>query len=124
MRHRTRLTTVELLIAQAWLTAGVDLGIQVDVDGEVDQNGTAGVPYAVRIHWFGRVNGTVCRHGEAPRDEVERLRDWARRNETSCSLLSGSYTTYDRDLFVETLDDWQWFGEAKPPGWYTGKPAV
>jgi hypothetical protein len=28
----------------------------------------------------------------------------------------------DRQFFIDTLDDWKWFGpEGKQPGWYTGK---
>ena len=38
------------------------------------------------------------------------------------SFLGNSYETYDRDRFAATLDDWRWFGQGMPPGWYTGLP--
>ena len=42
---------------------------------------------------------------------------------SSSSDLSDRYRKYDRDVFIETLKDWQWFGEeAKEPLWYKGEP--
>jgi len=38
------------------------------------------------------------------------------------SVVSTSYEDYDRELFVDTLNDWQWFGPGDPPEWYTGQP--
>lgn len=38
------------------------------------------------------------------------------------SILFPSYTQYDQSLFVDTLNDWGYFGnEAKRPSWFTGK---
>jgi hypothetical protein len=38
------------------------------------------------------------------------------------SDLSANYRQYDRDLFVDTLNDWQWFGQkGEQLSWYTGK---
>jgi hypothetical protein len=32
-----------------------------------------------------------------------------------------AYSNYDRTAFVDTLNDWGWFGpEEQRPGWYTG----
>jgi len=28
----------------------------------------------------------------------------------------------ERSFFEDTLNDWQWFGDGDPPGWYTGEP--
>jgi hypothetical protein len=38
------------------------------------------------------------------------------------TVLGGSYETYERSLFEDTLNDWQWTGEGDPPPWYTGRP--
>lgn len=42
----------------------------------------------------------------------------------ACSFINEeSYARYDRDLFLATLNDWDWFGDpADAPGWYTGRP--
>ncbi len=34
-----------------------------------------------------------------------------------------AYSQYNRELFVETLNDWGWFGDSSAiPEWYTGHP--
>jgi hypothetical protein len=38
------------------------------------------------------------------------------------SQLGPSYLKYERALFVDTLNDWEWFGTGSPPPWYTGEP--
>jgi hypothetical protein len=38
------------------------------------------------------------------------------------SQLSPWYLRYDRALFVDTLNDWGWFGEGPLPSWYSGEP--
>ena len=121
-RPRTRLMPIELKIAEAWLTAGADLGIQLDVDGQVGAEDGSRIAYAVRIPFFGRRLGTVCRHRDAPEAELSRLAEWARSANLDFTKLGDPYSTYERDLFSETLDDWQWFGEGDPPRWYNGKP--
>ena len=38
-----------------------------------------------------------------------------------CSVLHEPYEAYDRSLFLETLNDWGWFGTSgKEPDWYAG----
>ncbi|MCP3930771.1 MAG: hypothetical protein GY705_16915, partial [Bacteroidetes bacterium] len=37
-------------------------------------------------------------------------------------LNSNNYNRYNRDQFIDTLEDWGWYGdETKRPAWYTGK---
>lgn len=114
------LSAIEKEIAQAWLRAGVELGVDVQVDGQIDDVSEPPIRYAVRIPNFGRGLGTFCRHGDAPEAEVDRLKEWAMRAGASWSVLGDAYSAYDRDLFVETLNDWQWVGENQPPVWYSG----
>jgi hypothetical protein len=38
------------------------------------------------------------------------------------TVLGKSYEDYDRRLFEDTLNDWQWTGDRDPPPWYTGAP--
>jgi hypothetical protein len=39
----------------------------------------------------------------------------------SCNLYP-RYRAYRRQLFIDTLNDWGWFGEkGKEPPWYTGQ---
>jgi hypothetical protein len=46
----------------------------------------------------------------------------AARQGLGYTVLSGSYETYDRALFEDTLNDSQWRGDGVPPPWYTGSP--
>jgi hypothetical protein len=38
------------------------------------------------------------------------------------TVLGASYEIYDRPLFEDTLNDWQWCGADQPPPRYTGVP--
>lgn len=71
------------------------------------------------VNGFDSPNGTLCSVCET-KEQVEQLRLYAKARGAICSVLSASYLTYDRDLFVGTLDDWGWFGDGPPPHWYTG----
>jgi hypothetical protein len=99
--------TAEVL-SKPWLAASADLGIQVER-----------LPSGVVVTAFGSPAGTLCSVCYTA-DEEEHLRDDAQSRGSFCSVLADSYLTYDRHLFVGTLDDWGWFGEGSPPAWYTG----
>ncbi len=102
----------------AWRQAASDLGIRVVIpftltrqDGEVElYEGCAidfGGPKGII---FGRI------------DDRENSRESRIEAGYCASDLSDRYRRYDRQLFVDTLNDWKWFGrENGQPGWYTGK---
>jgi hypothetical protein len=53
----------------------------------------------------------------------DRLGDCRTAEGYYCSNLALSYRSYKRQHFIDTLNDWGWFGPAAlPPAWYTGKP--
>jgi len=37
-----------------------------------------------------------------------------------CSTLFDIYEAYDRQQFIETLNDWGWYGAGCPPHWFAG----
>ena len=113
--------SIELEISEAWQQAAVDLGLTVHAAEAADCGEEDRVAYAVRVDDFGSPAGTVCRYYEAPQIELYRLHAWAQRVGLFVSLLARPYSTYKRDLFLSTLDDWGWFGVGKPPGWYSGQ---
>ena len=55
-------------------------------------------------------------------EDRQRFLEWARREGLYPSLLGESYRAYDRELFIDTLNDWGWYGGGDPPSWYTGRP--
>ena len=100
-------------IRDAWSDAGLDLGLTI-VFGEEGR-------FLLWIADFGGPGGTVvfARGHTSPRD-VEA----ARASGFFCSVLPDAYATYDRSLFVATLDDWGWFGNDDPPDWFSGESWV
>jgi hypothetical protein len=105
-------------IRAAWLLAAQDLSIRVTVDDPllVDDTGTR-YPVVAIVHDFGGRRGmAVLLAYEAPLAEIAQSQGYG------YTVLAPSYETYDRDLFVDTLNDWQWRGVGEPPPWYTGEP--
>jgi hypothetical protein len=99
-------------VRRAWEQAGEDLGIEVDVDAAL------AIGAVVVVRGFGRAPGTVILTPQSPAD----ARSVAEEHGYFVSTVSPSYEDYDRELFVDTLNDWQWFGPGDPPEWYTGQP--
>ena len=106
-------------ITSAFIKAAVDLGFSFEpsssmalADGTII--GTVGL-----VHSFGSSKGTVLFALDAEPDPS--IGPALTSEGYFYSLLSPEYDTYDRDLFAETLDDWQWFGsDSSRPDWYTG----
>jgi hypothetical protein len=104
-------------ISAAWLEAAVELGIKVVAPYSLATSGGDSVLYEAYVSEFGSPNGTIG--GSLARDDgnMRGLLGYF------SSDLSDRYRKYDRDLFIETLKDWQWFGEeGKEPPWYKGEP--
>lgn len=101
--------TVQAL-RESWRVAASDLDIRVEEVGD-----------AVLVADFGSEAGMLCSIRET-RAAQEELRRDAEERGAGWSALGASYLTYDRDVFIEALNDWGWFGEGAPPDWYTGEP--
>jgi hypothetical protein len=104
-------------LSTAWRQVGADLGLDVTAPFTLDEDGTACVAW---IAQFGSPQGVVI-VGLSAGSEV---RDLARSGDRYVSVVNEeAYRRYDRDLFVETLNDWGWHGDpARAPDWYTGEP--
>jgi hypothetical protein len=105
------LATEQDMIA-AWETAGRELGVRVVSPVEVD-----GTSFPVLVEQFGSQQGALpLLLGDEERFGI------AERAGYFASLLNPeTYCTFDRKRFEDTLNDWQWFGEGRPPRWYTGE---
>jgi hypothetical protein len=105
-------------IADAWLAAADDLGIIVTAPF-ILETGDEQYSFIALIQNFGRAKGTLI----GIPDDLETLRIIADEQGYFYSRLYESYETYQRQLFIDTLNDWRWFGdESNKPAWYTGKP--
>ena len=109
-------------IAAAWIEAGGDLDIAFQAPFELT---VADVVYRFigRVPDFGARHGMlICSETGGPSFDEVRVLDLPSL-EYGYSFLRSSYCTYDRELFIDTLNDWQWINGAEdPPGWYTGAP--
>ena len=97
-------------LVQAWHEAAADLGIRVRANAD-----------AVIVDDFGRANGTLCSI-VADRDGERELRERAERLKMSYSVLSRTYERYQREVYMDMLNDWGWMREGPAPSWYTGEP--
>ena len=111
------LTNQEVEICEAWREASRELGVRFTSPFDAVTS-TGRLSFLGLIHGFGRKEGTlVCLRGREPRSlgdlDLDRF---------FVSVLYEGYRRYDRQLFVDTLNDWQWCGEGQPPSWYSGQP--
>ena len=111
-------TQVESRVVAAWRDAAQDLGIQFTSPFVAELDGTR-VELLGLVHQFGRRVGTVISVIDEPSASVTFPAD----EDYYASQLSSRYAEYDRQYFIDTLDDWQFFGEdSERPSWYSGKP--
>jgi hypothetical protein len=110
--------TIDPDISHAWLEAAEDLGIRVTAPFKMD----VPVPedelrvYEPHILDFSGPRGTVVGVLD------DRLHDCRSEQGFYCSNIGPSYRTYQRQPFIDTLNDWGWFELADlRPVWYTGK---
>ena len=54
--------------------------------------------------------------------ELARFRNWASAVGAFGSILADPYRSYERGLWIDTLNDWGWKADGAPPTWYTGAP--
>jgi hypothetical protein len=104
-------------ISEAWKQAADDLGVLVVAPFILTTTDGEPLIFEAHILNFGGPNGTVAGNEETQFGKLKQLGSFF------CSNLYASYRRYDRQHFIDTLNDWGWFGEkGKEPVWYTGKP--
>jgi hypothetical protein len=111
-------TQLDFEMMNAWKLAAEDLQIRVELPySMIDSNGVRET-FEVYLPDFGGPKGAVLgqiRSGESVRESRKQSGYYG-------SDLSETYRKYDRQLFIDTLDDLKWFGpENRKPAWYSGK---
>ena len=104
---------------RAWKQASHDLGISVESPFALDAPEGEFILPAL-IHDFGSSLGTLVLTG-ATRGHDRRAFETAKAAGYFVSILADGYARYDRQLFIDTLDDWRHFG-TQPPPWYSVTP--
>ncbi len=104
-------------IADAWLVASADLGIQVTTPFVFRTPLGEQIECVLLVHRFGSPAGTVVASINEPFNE---FLDAARVAGYYASALNPAhYGKYKRSTFIETLKDWAWEGPPNEvPGWY------
>jgi hypothetical protein len=106
-------------MAQAWLDASKDLGIRVVHPFTfTTKAGVSATTQGVYLPDFGSAAGTLllCRFDP---DELDDLADDTDFYQSG--LNPYHYEPYQREIYIETLNDFGWFGsQSEVPAWYTG----
>ena len=113
--NNSKLSDNEELI-EAWKEASKELGIEIETPFFLQMDGRV-IKYDLLIKNFGSKNGTlILTTNETNEYEIaEKLGFYY------SALNPYHYSKYDKELFIDTLTDWGYFGifENKPD-WYTG----
>ena len=109
------MTNEELAIAAAWKVAGEELGIRVISPYELQTTDGGTYSFIGLVEGFGSSKGTLL---SLPHqwDDLG-FADVAEENGYYCSgLYPQSYIQFDRESFIDTLNDWGWFSvdESRP----------
>jgi hypothetical protein len=102
----------------AWRQAADDLQIKIQSPFVLTTADNRTIQYSLLIENFGSKPGTLI----LSTDEMTEF-STAEQFGYFCSTLNpDSYSTYDRANFIDTLNDWGYFGDtSKKPNWYSGK---
>jgi hypothetical protein len=106
------------LMHPAWLQAAAELEIRITAPYVIPSD-LGPAEYVAFLPDFGGDRGMVV----SPARQDDRVQRFAAREQgLYFSRLSDNYLTFNRDLFIDTLNDWGWYGpEEARPDWYTGQ---
>jgi hypothetical protein len=102
----------------SWIQASQDLNIIIRAPFILTTEDNLKIRYELFVESFGSPLGTVIL-------DMNDMTDFniPKKNGYYCSALNPErYGTYDRQLFIDTLNDWGYYGDkSKTPEWYTGQ---
>lgn len=108
---------VDFQISDAWRQTATELGIRVVAPVELSTENGETEWFEAHILDFGGPKGTIVAKLDGGLDDIRTRLGYFPSN------LSSTYRVYVREYFIDTLNDWGWFGElGNEPLWYTGKP--
>jgi len=106
-------------VINSWKLASKDLNIKIQSPFILTTKNNKKVQFDLLVEKFGSKNGMIIFSFNKMHD-IKLLIE----NDYSYSgLFLRSYSTYNRQHFIDTLNDWGYFGDvANTPDWYTGQP--
>ncbi len=105
-------------LINAWRDASKDLKIRIQSPFILITEDNRKLEFEMLIVGFGQRNGTIIFSA----DDMTYFNIPEKYGYYCSALNPASYATYDRQLFIDTLDDWGYFGDPlNKPDWYSGK---
>ena len=108
----------------AWIEAGKDLDIVVIAPFELSSPNHDRCVFVAHLPDFGGPNGALLTILDAQISQTDnRAVALAAKQGYWTSSLGEGYSNYERQLFIDTLNDFGYFGPPeRRPTWFTGKP--
>jgi hypothetical protein len=107
----------DIEISNAWIQAAADLNIRVVARFSLTPIEGESILFEAHILGFGGPKGLIVGNQGSEFGGVRKASGYYYSN------LYPGYRRYNRQLFIDTLNDCGWFGErGAEPSWYTGKP--
>ncbi len=111
------------LVVKAWQRCATDLGIRVEAPYELLDRFGRLCHFAAYVPDFGSSKGALVLVVEPPVFDHDKVAaECAKHHDIWLSCMNiEMYAAYDRQTFIDVLDDWQYFGmESTRPSWYSG----
>jgi hypothetical protein len=112
------MTRLESKVVAAWREAAAELGFEFTAPFTGRTASGEEIDALGLVHKFGRRIGTLISVGGEPSADVEHPCD----DDYTWSCLSRGYAHYERQTWIDMLNDWQFIGkETERPAWYSGE---
>jgi hypothetical protein len=102
-------------VVDAWRAAAIDLGIEVVSPFVLEGFDGEPVEFLALVRGFGCAAGTLITTTDRDVEFAFALSD--ARGYYASGLNPEHYSTYDRAEFMDTLNDWGWYGPGAAPAW-------
>jgi hypothetical protein len=105
-------------IINSWREASDDLNIKIQTPFVLATTDNRRIEFELLIEKFGNDKGAIILSTDNM-TEFETAREYG----YYCSALNpDTYAAYDRQHFIDTLNDWGYYGDkSQSPDWYTGQ---
>ena len=106
---------------EAWKQAEMDLGIKIKSPFQLSLGSSNILSVDILVENFGSEKGTII----LTTDDMDNFNIPEKYGYYCSALNPVVYSNYDKEMFVDTLNDWGFYGdESAKPEWYSGKPWI
>jgi len=105
-------------LIKVWQQAADDLGLKIQSPFHLTTSENKKIRFELLVENFGSKLGTII----FLIDDLTEIRTPSQYGYFFSALNPDSFVIYDRQYFINMLNDWGYFGDkTKTPDWYTGK---